>query len=241
MADWNKTLQIGKYTFTVMEIRDLIISAFVLGLIFAVRNWSLNNWLFATAVAAPALIFHEIAHKIMAQRYELAASYIMWPTGIAISLLLTIFSNGALIFAALGAVVISSTFHTRLGYRFIGLTSGQLGKIALAGPMTNIVLAIIFYVLRPINTYFFDLGITINLIVAIFNCFPVPPLDGAKIFRWNIPLWLGVLVTAVLLLVLPNIIGIEITLVVAVIAIIAIFLFLQKVMPMTQQTVTEYR
>ncbi|KKU91338.1 hypothetical protein A3H89_04635 [Candidatus Amesbacteria bacterium RIFCSPLOWO2_02_FULL_48_11] len=59
--------------------------------------------------------------------------------------------------------------------------------IALAGPASNIVLAVIFsLVLRftalpPIfNIILFSL-VTLNINLALFNLLPVPPLDGSKI------------------------------------------------------------
>lgn len=62
--------------------------------------------------------------------------------------------------------------------------------IAFAGPLTNIVIALIFgFVLRfatelGLNQASFDLVsliVLINIILAVFNLVPVPPLDGSKI------------------------------------------------------------
>jgi Zn-dependent protease len=61
-------------------------------------------------------------------------------------------------------------------------------KVALAGPATNLVIAIFFGLfLRffPVfNITFYGLIaaiVYINLILAIFNLVPIPPLDGSKI------------------------------------------------------------
>jgi Zn-dependent protease len=230
----------GKYSFTFTEIRDLVISAIVLGFIFSFRNWSFDNLLLSIAIVGPALILHELAHKFMAQRYNLLAAYVIWPTGIILSLLITIMTNGAVLFAALGAVMISSVYHTRVGYRFIGLTGEEMGKISWVGPMTNIGLAILCYILHPLNPVVFSQAAFINLIIAIFNCLPFPPLDGVKIFRWNIPMWLGTLIAAVVLMFLPPIIGIVYSLVITIIIVVILFIWLQTVIPVTQQTKSEY-
>jgi len=230
----------GKYSFTFTEIRDLLISAIVLGFIFSFRDWSFDNLLLSIAIVGPALILHELAHKFMAQRYNLLAAYVIWPTGIILSLLITIMTNGAVLFAALGAVMISSVYHTRVGYRFIGLTGEEMGKISWVGPMTNIGLAILCYILHPLNPVVFSQAAFINLIIAIFNCLPFPPLDGVKIFRWNIPMWLGTLIAAVVLMFLPPIIGIVYSLVITIIIVVILFIWLQTVIPVTQQTKSEY-
>jgi len=61
--------------------------------------------------------------------------------------------------------------------------------IALAGPLTNILLVLIFtflYKIFPSNIFLF--GLRINLVLAFFNLLPIPPLDGSKILLTKIPL-----------------------------------------------------
>ena len=69
-------------------------------------------------------------------------------------------------------------------------------KVALAGPVSNIILALLFgLVLRFLPDIFtsalvpemFKLIISINLWLAIFNLFPIPPLDGHWILRAIFP------------------------------------------------------
>ncbi|MDP1743868.1 MAG: site-2 protease family protein [Candidatus Amesbacteria bacterium] len=62
--------------------------------------------------------------------------------------------------------------------------------IALAGPATNIIMAIIlslvFKTLHPaplLSIFYFLISININL--ALFNLLPIPPLDGSKILIHN--------------------------------------------------------
>ncbi len=62
--------------------------------------------------------------------------------------------------------------------------------VALAGPLSNISIALIFGALIRFGTAslppsFLDicaLIVLINLVLAIFNLVPIPPLDGSKIF-----------------------------------------------------------
>jgi len=66
--------------------------------------------------------------------------------------------------------------------------------VALAGPLSNIVLAGLFLLLfhlvpvtmidfKNILTY----PIKVNLVLALFNLIPIPPLDGSKIFLSWLP------------------------------------------------------
>jgi len=68
-------------------------------------------------------------------------------------------------------------------------------KVAVAGPISNIILAIVFGLsLRlfgnAISTGILELLsvlVFINLILAIFNFLPIPPLDGSKLLRLVVP------------------------------------------------------
>lgn len=57
--------------------------------------------------------------------------------------------------------------------------------VGLAGPLMNVLIAILLSLLVrfrfPIFTEAIVLGILINLILAIFNLIPIPPLDGSKV------------------------------------------------------------
>ena len=71
---------------------------------------------------------------------------------------------------------------------FAVLTKREIFKVAAAGPAANILLAIAlalaFHLFRlktlPAIGNFVLLGILFNLILAVFNLLPIPPLDGSK-------------------------------------------------------------
>jgi Zn-dependent protease len=61
--------------------------------------------------------------------------------------------------------------------------------IALAGPLTNIILALIFaFLYKNFGSDVFLDSLRINLILAFFNLLPIPPLDGSKLLLTKIPL-----------------------------------------------------
>lgn len=59
-----------------------------------------------------------------------------------------------------------------------------LALVALAGPASNVVMAVILAVLavavHPLSS-FFSQGVQLSLYLALFNMIPVPPLDGSKL------------------------------------------------------------
>ncbi len=69
-------------------------------------------------------------------------------------------------------------------------------KVALAGPMSNIILAVLFgLTLRfmpdvfssPLIPELFAFIVVLNLLLAIFNLFPIPPLDGHWLLMTFLP------------------------------------------------------
>lgn len=59
--------------------------------------------------------------------------------------------------------------------------------VAFAGPLTNLLLAFIFFLLyyfvasTGIWGLFFSAGVSVNLGFCLFNILPIPPLDGSRI------------------------------------------------------------
>jgi Zn-dependent protease len=70
-----------------------------------------------------------------------------------------------------------------------------MGKIALAGPLTNIILAYLFLFFN------FDFLKTVNAWIAFFNLLPIPPLDGSKVLHWKFGGWAFFFVLAIILLI----------------------------------------
>jgi Zn-dependent protease len=63
-----------------------------------------------------------------------------------------------------------------------------LALVALAGPASNVIFAVLLAVLSvwmtnfsPAAALYFKYGVRLSLYLAIFNLLPVPPLDGSKL------------------------------------------------------------
>ncbi|UCD03797.1 MAG: site-2 protease family protein [Candidatus Woesearchaeota archaeon] len=197
--------------FSTEELRQLFISLLVLSFAFSLvlyrneifssggsffGNYTPGFFINSLIVVGLAFILHEeLGHKLVAQRFGYWAEYRTWPTGLFLALIMAIFSRGSFVFAAPGAVVISA--HTM----FQHVDKEKMGKIAVAGSVVNIILALIFIGLSLIFTSeLFALGAQVNVWLALFNMIPIGMLDGAKVIRWDRRIWGGVLGIAIILL-----------------------------------------
>ncbi len=132
---------------------------------------------------------HEMAHKVVAQRYGCYAEFKSFNGMLVLAVLMSFFG---FVFAAPGAVFIN-------GY----VNIEKNGKISLSGPLTNLILAALFFILNMIiSTGFwsqvFGYGFMINTWLALFNMIPVWNLDGTKILMWNKTVYFGVIIAGLI-------------------------------------------
>ena len=107
------------------------------------------------------------------------------------------------VFAAPGAVMIRGPVGKR-----------RNGIISAAGPIVNIVLALLFLLLLFISYGGFMsviafYGFYINSWLALFNMIPIWNLDGAKVLRWDKKAYGGIVAIALLLMFLQNFISLS--------------------------------
>ena len=80
-------------------------------------------------------------------------------------------------------------------------------RSSLAGPMTNLAIGAVFLtlsVLMPTGLIGFALLwiAEINIMLSLFNLLPLPPLDGYKVIKWNVGVYLAVFMTSLVLVVI---------------------------------------
>jgi Zn-dependent protease len=171
-------------SFSQRELRDLAVAWVVLSAAFAVflvrtrpvipSDYAQIGILCAVTVGV-GFMLHELAHKVVAVQFgqlaEFRADYSM--------LFLALMGAFAgFIFAAPGAV------HHRGR-----ITPRENGLIALAGPVTNLLLAAVFLPLALVPGGFLQqvggFGVFINVFLAAFNMIPFGPLDGRTVLTWS--------------------------------------------------------
>lgn len=147
-----------------------------------------------------AFILHEMMHKFVAQRYGATAGFRMWPLGLMMALGMSLFG---FVLAAPGAVYIFASH----------LTKKQNGIISLAGPATNMALALLFLTALPFAVMTFGpksiiseialIGYSVNGLLALFNLIPIFPLDGSKVMWWDWRIWACSFAVALLIYIGP--------------------------------------
>lgn len=162
--------------------------------------------IFGLIIILFSAILHEVAHGFVADRLgdptaRLAGRLTLNPKShldpfMSILLPLILAFSGLPIIGAAKPVPVDP-FNLKEGRKDIALVS-------LAGPLTNIVIAILAsFIIKFISLPFienavpaflfnilyliFAIIVKLNLLLAIFNLIPIPPLDGSKIFALLLP------------------------------------------------------
>ena len=188
MADYREHVQFSS------EVTDLVIADIVLTIAFAlvfsggVNGLRISEFLYYIPISfvavSLAFILHEYMHKIVAQRFGAIAAFKRWDTGIAITLLSSLF--GFLIGLPGATMIYTNKF-----------TVEEEGIVSLAGPLTNFVVFLVIFIIGALVSslwpallgHYLELMISTALFIcvwlAFFNMLPIYPLDGSKVLRWN--------------------------------------------------------
>jgi Zn-dependent protease len=185
--------------FSKEEFRDIVISIAVITFIFTYPYFEFV-WL-GFFVVLIAFLFHELAHRYLARRFNCMAKYKMWPEGILFSLLFLLFGFK---FIAPGAVVIYPFRFGRWGHRVSHLTVNEMGVIAVVGPLVNLFFAVLFTVIPGYFSFISSLNVpfylrphVVNAWFAFFNLLPIPPLDGSKVMKWKPWFWAFIFIISI--------------------------------------------
>lgn len=158
-------------------------------------------WLTSFVGMATGFVLHELAHKVVAQRYGHWAEFRAAFSFLGVTLAAAAFLR--ILLAAPGAVLIQGR-----------VTPRENGLISLVGPGVNLVVAVLTFGAYTLGFFvsptwavddsdvapFMLLGVAqVNALLSMFNLVPFGPLDGRKVLRWNRPVYALALVASVAL------------------------------------------
>lgn len=154
------------------------------------------DFIIALVILVYSAILHEVAHGWMAEKLGDPTARVMGrltlnpiphidPLMSILVPILLLLSGSPIIFGAAKPVPVNPMYF-RDGRKDLALT-------ALAGPFTNLVLAVIAALLikttvfpQIVNIIFYQI-VFYNLLLGIINLIPIPPLDGSKVFTLFMP------------------------------------------------------
>ena len=179
-------------TLLIFEVMDIIIMSFAIGYIFSsflkrptprdydplkhyAKSGTWEQLKFATMVAAPAVVFHELAHKFVAMGFG-AKAVLYAPYGFYLLVILLKAIGFPFIFFVGGFVSHGP------------LPAFQSALVSIAGPLTNFIMwggILLLIKTDKLNKKYYSVAIPlakIALFLAIFNMLPLPGFDGFNFF-----------------------------------------------------------
>ena len=142
-----------------------------------------QEYLITLAAVLPSLTIHEYAHAWTAYKFGDDTAKNMG------RLTLNPIAHIDLIGTIILPLIVHFGWAKPVPVNFNVLNRGQILLVAIAGPLSNIFLAIILvaaYHVLPLENmprleYFLVIAILLNIVFAVFNLIPIPPLDGSRI------------------------------------------------------------
>ena len=207
------------------EVKKIILVAFIAAFVLTFDEWGIESFDLIFGLRNLMLVFiftiiiyfcHAIAQKLTAEYFDHGVEFDIYsitkrinevrrsitiPLGPIITLLFTIATQGKLF------LLILNTFNelpdkvSRLGRKWTNIKEFEIAQIALSGPLSQIILLMVFKILSPISDVFYQ-GIYTVSTIAIFNMLPIPKIDGIKIFSGSRTLYITSLIFIILFVLL---------------------------------------
>jgi Zn-dependent protease len=165
-------------------------------------NFDILTVLYFVASLLPAIILHELSHGVVTDRLGDPTPRMMGRLTLNpvkhIDPIGTVILPGILLlprlFGRAGPPVFGYAKPMPVNPANLRDPDRQMAVIAVAGPITNLLLAVVgslaFRVTggfaNPVGEFFF-IFVFVNVLLAVFNLLPIPPLDGSKVLARFLP------------------------------------------------------
>lgn len=179
------------FWFSKTELRDFFLLVLFFALIFSFDKWGgvvfdlaagLKNFAIAVVLIAVSVFIHHSVQRLAAIYLGYRPEQRIWWLGVLIGLAVVIFSNGRILVLAGSFLMIHMLSAQRLGKYRYGPSLASFGYVAMLGPVANLLFAgILKTVNMGIGSPVLDSFVGLNLLLALWNTFPIPPLDGSRL------------------------------------------------------------
>lgn len=162
---------------------------------------SVISFIFQIAILVMSVVIHEVSHGFMA--YALGDSTAKYAGRLTLNPIPHIDPFGSVILPLILALLpggIVFGWAKPVPYNPYNLRNQQWGPglVAVAGPLANIFVALVFgFIIRfegllpfVVPAAFLEIStlvVLLNLVLAVFNLVPIPPLDGSKVLFVILP------------------------------------------------------
>ncbi len=141
----------------------------------------LSNFSLSIFAVTLAVLVHETAHRLIGLNMGYKTESKPFIYGLVAGVILAFMTNGKVMFLAYSGIFLDIMEKHRLGYFRHRLGFFDLGKASLAGPLANLFLAAMVKGMGFLPQPLADKLIMVNVLFAITNTLPIPPLDGTNI------------------------------------------------------------
>lgn len=181
------------FRFGAEELGGIVAAMLMAAFIFSFRDWGgaefnlvtgLKHFISVLFVAALAFFFRISCQKLYGLSQGYKAKFKVWWIGLVVSLILAFLSLGWITLVLAGGIVSSFLVRQRLGEYRYGFSYTQNAVLGIWGIIGNLIMAMLmavgFYFFP--ESYFFQKGILLNIVMAFCALLPLPSLEGLAIF-----------------------------------------------------------
>ena len=182
-----------RFKFTGKEIRYLLVTVVVAAFVLNFRSWGgdefsfgegMTNLIITGVVVFISFLIHFAAQKVVALSMGYVSKYKYWLNGILISLIVTFFTYGYFPLFFTGSLWHDTVTKLRVGEFRGGPKHKEIGYIAFAGPLANIlIVCLVAPLYLATEGAFFHTIFVANLLIAVFSLLPIPTFEKIRQFK----------------------------------------------------------